>query len=273
MKDKRSSIVQGRHARVVLVFGAMVTFAVGFSLLGESRALAQDDLPTGEEIMERSIEAGGGREAMAKINNRVVRGTITINPGGLEGTITTYQARPNLSRNRIELGGIGVIDRGSDGETVWEINPMMGPRIVTGAERALMLLLGRFDDSDYKDIFESIECIGVEDVKGEPCYVVKLKAKDIEPMTVYFSKESGLTVKSVMTLESQMGAIKVENFIEEYHVVDGLKMAKRAVEVAAGAETHVVIEKVEHNVVIPEDRFKVPDDIQALLDREKAKQD
>ena len=89
-------------------------------------------------------------------------------------------------------------------------------------------------------------------------------------MTTYFSKQTGLTLKSEMLMQSQMGEIKVENYIMEYVDFGGLKLPKRAVEIAAGVESHVTIESVEHNVEISEDRFKIPAEIQAILDRRKS---
>ena len=88
-----------------------------------------EPLPSGEEILERCLKSTGGREALARINNRLIRGTVEIKPAGLKGLLAVYQARPNRYYAQIDIAGQMTVRQGTDGEVVWELNPMTGPRV------------------------------------------------------------------------------------------------------------------------------------------------
>lgn len=60
--------------------------------------------------------------------------------------------------------------------------------------------------------------------------------------------------------------IPVEVFISDYKEVDGILIPHKAILKALGLESILTIERVEHNVNMPEDIFRLPDEIRALLD-------
>jgi hypothetical protein len=233
---------------------------------------AKEKLPSGEEIVERSIEAAGGREALAKITNRVAEGTLEIKGMGIKGTLITYQARPNKTYSKVDIEGIGSIEQGTDGKVVWELHPMTGPRIQQGAERAAMLLLSHFDETTYKERYEKIECVGTEDVDGEVCYKVVLTPKEATPLTTYYSKQSGLPLKVVLTFPHQFGKIKIESTMSDYREVDGILLPHQTVEKVLAVEARTKVTSYKHNVDLPEDRFRLPPEIKALIERGRKKE-
>jgi hypothetical protein len=227
----------------------------------------EEKLPTGEEIILRAIEASGGMEALAKIKNRVAEGTMEIKGLGIKGKLTVCQARPNKTYTKVQIDGLGTLEQGTDGDVVWELNPMTGPRVVEGEERAAMLLISQFDDANFKELYEKIECVGTEDVGDETCYKVVLTPKEAMPITEYHSKQSGLLVKQVLTLPHQFGKIEIESVTSDYKKVDGILLPHRTVEKALVVESHATVTGYKHNVELPDDRFDPPAQIKALLKR------
>jgi hypothetical protein len=264
---------------VVLTNSSKSVDDIGFHLLDPDMPLGEvlvpvkvepapgERLPTGEEIVERSIESVGGRQALTRIRNRFIQGTMEIRPVGIKGSIRAYQARPSKYYARIELEGIGAIERGTDGEVVWELNPMTGPRVIEGEEKATMLLLYAFDDADYRERYEKIECVGMEEVEGEVCYKVVFTPKKAKSLTAYFSKASGLGIKTELILPHPFGPMKIEIFTSDFKKVDDILYAHCAVEKAMGTDTRVTITGVKHNLEMPEDRFELPSDIKELVVR------
>lgn len=239
------------------------------ALLAAGFAAAQEtpSLPTGKEVVDRAVEVSGGKEAHKKLNNRVITGKIAVVGAGLTGTFTSYNARPNLSYVKIDLAGLAVVERGSNGEVLWEINSMTGPRIVEGNEAEMLRIAGRFDDSEFADIFDTIECVGEEVVDGEATYKVILKSGDLDPLITFFSKGTGLPVMTRLTLNTQMGKITAETLVDDYRPVDGVLIPHFTIEKAMGQEIEMTIESVQHNTDIPPDRFAIPPQIQALIDQ------
>ena len=232
---------------------------------GSQETAPKEKLPSGREIVERSIEAIGGKEVLKKINNRVGEGTLEIKGLGIKGKLASYQARPNKMYTLVEIEGIGKIEQGCDGEVVWEMSTLTGARIKQGEERAALLLFSHFDESELLEKFEKIECVGVEEVEGEPCYKVVATPKEAPPITTCYSKQSGLALKAVLTYPHQAGKLDIENLMQDYREVDGLLLPHRNVEKVMTIESLVTIDKFRHNVELPEDRFAPPDAIQALM--------
>ena len=147
---------------------------------------------------------------MARVNNRQIRGTVEIKPAGLKGLLAVYQARPNRYYAQIDIAGQMTVRQGTDGEVVWELNPMTGPRVTTGQERALLLSQYAFDETRDRETYDSIRCLGVERIDGQSCYKVVQNAKRAMPVTVYYSKETGLAMKVCHTIPGPTGAQEVE---------------------------------------------------------------
>ena len=106
---------------------------------GRYRASVMAD-PTGEQVIDRYVEATGGKAAYEKIKSRVITGKMSIPAQGISGDILIHQKAPNLSHTSITIPQIGgKIERGFNGEVGWEKNPMTGSRVLDGEEKQQML--------------------------------------------------------------------------------------------------------------------------------------
>jgi len=231
----------------------------------------QEILPTGKEIVERNIVASGGHEAYAKLENRTAKATVTMNPVGIKGKFTTCHTKSGNFRMRMEMEGMGVIDRGYNGQTFWEKNPMTGPRLIKGKELDMLLLLTQFDPSEYEDLYQKIECIGSETVSGTDCYKVKFTPNNIKEFTVWYSIESALEVKREMTVYNPMGEVEMEMRSYDYRDVDGIKIPFKVISRGFNMEEVVTLSRVVHNQELPENRFALPNEIKQLVARSEKK--
>jgi hypothetical protein len=228
-----------------------------------------EPLPSGEEILERCLKSTGGREALAGINNRLVRGTVEIKPAGLKGLLAVYQARPNRYHAQIDIAGQMTVRQGTDGAVVWELNPMTGPRVIKGQEKALLLSQYAFDETRYRETYDKIQCLGIELIDGQPCYKVVQSVKGAMPITVYYSKETGLAMKACYTIPDTGGAQEVETTMTDYRPVDGILYAHRTVQKIGNVETLTLIESIKHDAAMDEQQFDLPEVIRTMVDREK----
>ena len=262
-------LLQRRNGMRLGVAALLLCSLVAWAAEDTAPAPSSEDLPSGKDLLERHIKAIGGRDALDKLDNRIVKASMEINPMGISGTVITYHARPDKLYTNIEIAGVGTIERGSDGDVFWEKHAMMGPRVLEGEEKAMMALLSRFDMANYEDLFKSIECSGLVDVDGVLCYKVVYTPTEGKPIVEFFDKDTAMSVKSEFSLQTQLGLIKVENTASEYKEVDGVLMPHRTVEKSMGMESLAVIESIEHNAELPEGCFDLPDDIKALVEKAK----
>jgi len=242
------------------------------SLLGTAWSWAGDDpLPKAETILDRYVDATGGKSAYAKLHNRVKKGTIEFVTAGIKAPMTVYEAEPSKQRIVMETQALGKIEEGTDGEVAWEMSMMTGPRVKEGEERDLTLRGAAFDSTvNWRKLYKKAECVGVEMFKGKPCYKVVLTPPTGEPETHLYEKESGLLVRMEATVQNPMGTIPLQVHVSDYKKVDGVLVPHAFGQVFAGQEQTVKINSVEHNVEIPTDRFELPAEVKSLVDKLKA---
>src|SRR5690349_14456734 len=112
-----------------------------FAALAFSGALmaADESLPKAEQILDKYLEVTGGLESYKKLKTEVTTATMEFVGKGIKAQIRDYKAEPNKSYSEVELPGMGKIESGLSEGVAWERNPMMGPRIKEGEEKATAL--------------------------------------------------------------------------------------------------------------------------------------
>jgi hypothetical protein len=187
----------------------------------------------------------------------------------LKGKITIYQAPPNKMYTLVELGGLGKIEEGTDGTTVWE-KSFTGPRIKTGEEKASALRDAAFyGDVEWRKLYTKADCKAEEKLDGKPVYKVELTTPEGKVRTAYYDKQSNLVVKMISTETTPMGKITIEAIPSDYKKVDGISIPHKLQQKMAGQDITIAFDKVEQNVKIPNDKFDLPEDIKKLADKDK----
>lgn len=234
---------------------------------------SKKDLPSAAKLLDKHIEALGGKAALEKVRNRVAKGTFAIPAQGFKGTVTVYVAEPDKARTTVDITGIGKMESGRNGDIVWEVSAVMGARILEGQERAMQLR-----EMDFKGIlhwtkqYKSAETVGEAVVDGKPCYKIEMTPKEEDkPATWYIDKESHLLWRVDMSVQNAMGTYETENYLEDYKDVDGVKipMKSRTVVAAVEMEQVITLESVEQNVDLPKGVFDLPEAIKELAAQKK----
>ena len=242
-------------AVLVLALGAQVSFAE-----------KKDKTHTAEQILDRFVEATGGIKAYEKLQNRVVKGALEIPAAGITLEVAAYSARPNKFYSKAESPAIGSFERGTDGTIYWENSTMQGARLLEGAELADALRDAKFEGMAYwRTLYDTVTFAGVDTVAGSPADKVVLKAKEGKPRTYFFDQKSGLLVKSVAVVQSQMGDIAVESFPSDYRKMGDMLMSYKTSMKIMGQERTMTIVSVEYNAAIPDSVFAIPAAVKEIL--------
>jgi hypothetical protein len=246
---------------------------LALALLAASLPLfaADEALPSVETVMNHFIAATGGKAAWEARHSQVEHATIDFAKQGLKGSLTIYESAPDKYLGVTELPGIGKIATGSNGDVAWENSALQGPRLKQGAERADALREGAFNAPLFwQKLYVKAETAGSETVEGHDCYKVVLTPKEGKPITEFYDKKSGLMVKTLATVSSQMGDVNAEIVYDDYRKDGTLLSPHRLVNRAAQQEFIIQIDTVEVNPDLPQDRFDLPPEIKALLNKPAA---
>ncbi len=242
---------------------------LGFALLAASLPLlGADALPSAQTVLDHWIDATGGRAAWEARHNLVEHATLDFAKAGLKGTLTIYEAAPDKYLGVTELPSLGKIASGSNGVVAWENTALQGPRIKSGAERADALRDGAFNPAlNWQKLYVKGETAGVETTEGHECYKVVLTPQEGKPLVEFYDKTSGLLVKTVTTVNSQLGEINAEILYSDYQKDGGVLSPHHMVNRAVSQEFVIQIQSVEINADLPKDRFDLPPEVQAVLDK------
>jgi outer membrane lipoprotein-sorting protein len=227
---------------------------------------AEPAKPTAESILEDYVTATGGRAAREAVTSMRATGTMRIAKLGVGGRLEMQMKAPNLMRLSIEIEGLGKMESGSDGKTVWEKNAMTGARVLEGNERE-RALRGAMLQSDlmWRELYTKVELVGEVEFEGHPAYKLEMTTPLGDVETVYFDRETKLELGKEEVSKTQMGEFPTRSVFYDYKTYGSIKMSSRMTETAQGVETELTLENVELNPTLAADAFVLPADIKPLV--------
>lgn len=153
--------------------GLIVAMAGTVALAGP--AAPQARLPDAAEIIDRYVEARGGRDAILAPASVRTRGVISMPAIGAEGSMEVL-SRDGRMAMTMTIPGMGDMQTGFDGEVGWAMDGMMGPRLLEGGEldgiRDMANPLAELRDASLFAVRETVER---REMGGEPCWLVRLE--------------------------------------------------------------------------------------------------
>ena len=245
--------------------------AAGLTLLVAAPVAAQAPaaLPPAKDLIAKFVAATNGTAVMAKHQSVRSKGRFELPAAGMSGDLEISQARPNKTMMRITVSAIGQIEQGFDGTTAWSINPMQGPRVLTGRELEAIREESSFGTSSRQGPnVASAETVEKTEMNGEPCFKVKMVWKSGRETFDCYSVASGLLIASMGKQESPMGTIDVTNLISDYKDFGGQKVATRLTQQVMGNEQVLIISSVDYDAADP-GVFEMPAAIKALVDKKQ----
>ena len=237
-----------------------------------TRARAEDRPPKAEALIQKMIDATGGKAAYAKQQSRFSTGKISLPGMGIELNQIAWAGRPNKSYTLMESPALGKTESGCDGSTVWENSAMAGPSLKKGPERAQQLREADFDNwPNWKTYYKSATTAGADTVAGQVAWKVEMVPLEGSPETMWMDQATGLLLKASMKIQNEMGEVPVEIFMEDYREICGMKIPFRTRMVMMGGIQEMVstTDSVACNPSVPKDRFDLPAEIKALLEKSK----
>ena len=225
----------------------------------ETKPKPAEGLPTADQVIEKYIQAVGGKAAIEKISSRMTKGTIDIPAAGLGGTMETFEKAPNKMASTATITGFGVVQSAFDGTKGWSDHPMTGLRDLAGVELANTRLEAELHKPiKLKQLYPTITVKGKEKVGDKEAYVLEGTPKEGSVEKWYFDTQTGLLLRTDAIQESPEGKMPTEVYFEDYKDVDGVKIPMAMRISTPMYVLNIKTQEVKHNVPIDDAKFAKP---------------
>jgi len=240
---------------------AVTTMILGlaFAATAGAAGLGQGAAPTVEQILDKYVQAIGGKAAIEKQTSMTAKGSFEIPAMGMGGNAEVFAKAPNKTLIVVDVSGYGVVQQGFNGSTAWASDPTQGIREKSGAELASAKLESEFHkELKFKQLFSKLEFKGKEKVGDHDTYVVVATPTGSSPQKMYFDVTSGLLVRTDVEQETPEGKVPVEEYLDDYKDVDGVKIPFTRRQVLPQMTFVIKLTDVKHNVTIDDAKFNKP---------------
>ncbi len=212
---------------------------------------AERDLPSVDQVLERYIEAVGGREAIEKLTTRVckieqIHDLNWTDPKVQKVPMETYAKDPHLILWK-EHKPTGVRLEGYDGNDFWHSE---GGETVIREETIPLKQRFVFDPRGPLSIeyyFPNLSVESIETVEGRECYKLLPEGLKEAHFSLYFDIETGLLFR-----------IGYYWTVEDYREIDGVKIPFKITMSRKGGSSTYLFESIEHNVPLDDEMFAIP---------------
>lgn len=212
---------------------------------------------TAEQVWDKYVQAVGGKEAIAKLKNRTVKGSFVMSNGNTMDLEVTA-----------DNGRIFSLLKGQNGEMTGAYNGTSGWAKDPRGQREM----NRNDIANAKALMENLAVIKLAEpypklnlsprrtkIGDREAYSMR-GTRDDKSITLYFDAETGLLLRKVEVAQSYVGRIPEQVDYEDYREVDGVKlpMTIKTYSVIGGNTGTRKLTEVKHNVSIDSALFNAP---------------
>lgn len=235
------------------VLGLLGVFLVG---LITSPGLADK----GKEVLEKMIEASGGRKLISGVKDMTLSGTMEILMAGMSGSLTIYSKEPNKMRMDVEVMGM-LISTAYDGEMAWFTNPATGAIEELSGEAADQVIRQSLGNEalllNPEKFGITYTYKGEEKVDDKDCIVLEQTYSDGHTATLYIDAKTYLMYKVKQKNIQQGVEADSDVYVSDYKDVGGMKVAHTMKVFMDGQEAvTMTFTEVKFNTGIDDSLFK-----------------
>lgn len=210
-----------------------------FSFVAHSQSpSAARAMPGGEQVIDRYVEAIGGRAAWQSLHSRTALGNIEFPTVHISGTVMIHEKAPNRVLQMVILEG-AVFRQGFDGNVAWSDDPQDGVKTKSGEE-----LSETARDADFfrpinmKKRYMKLAVTGEEKIGGQMAYLLETTSADGAVEKIYFDEQSGLIVRAISRRHMGAEVVNFQQDLQDYREVDGVKLPFTAVQTGGNRSVH-----------------------------------
>jgi photosynthetic reaction center cytochrome c subunit len=185
-------------------------------------AKPEANLPSVDQILDKYVEATGGRAALMKVTTRTMKGS-RVGADGVLIPEEVYQKAPNkllVITRYPEL----VLRRGFDGKKGWA-RDNNGNSLISEQDMAELERDAEFyKDLELKRLYSQMRVGGRERIGDREAYVIEARSRTGSTERLYFDTQTGLLIRRYREYKIILGSFPTLTDYEDYKEVDGVKV-------------------------------------------------
>jgi photosynthetic reaction center cytochrome c subunit len=223
---------------------------------GGAAATTDASLPSAEQVIDKYVEAIGGKAALASVNTRLVKGS-RVNADGSVVPTEVYQKAPDKVLTIVNYPNVSFFAafNGTDG---WS-GDSRGAGEIT---KELLILTKRdsefFFGARFSQLYTGMSLAGKQKVGEQEAYVVNATSPEGGTESLFFDTRTGLLLQRHVEVKTPLGSYPFQIKYEDYRVVDGIKLPFALHWSRPGLQWSRKITEVKHNVPIEDSKFNPP---------------
>jgi hypothetical protein len=188
-------------------------------------------------------------------------GTLNVMGGMMEGPFTIVQERPAKARIEMTIQGMQIV-QAYDGQTAWQIMPMMGvttPQIADAATAQQIIEQADLDGPliGWREAGHMVELAGTETIDGAQATKLKVTFKTGE-VTYYYLDAGYLPIRMVAVRDIQGAQTELTTVLDDYRAVGGLMFPYSIqIDTPVGQQA-LYFKTIEVNVEVDDTVFSMP---------------
>ncbi len=203
---------------------------------------------TAETVMEKYIEAIGGRERLENLED--IKQEMTGRLMGQEVQMTIYKKEPHFLLQETSMGGMTLSQQLFDGDKGVVVSQMGRQEFSEGDEfEQFKMESAIIPELTYREFGIEKELLGIEVIDGQESYKVKATYPSGNTVRHYYCTDTGLKMKTVSAESSST--------YDDYREVDGFVIPFSITQEAGPQTIEVTVDNVEINQGLEEAIFVI----------------
>lgn len=217
--------------------------------------------PSVDQILDRYVQAVGGKEALEKVTSRALKGTLENSDDGTTSPAQVFTKAPNKYLAIVSLGDAGEMLEGWNGQAGWGKDPDSGLHDADKAEQAAARRdYDFYRETRLKDLFPKMALSGKTKVDDRDAYIVEATSPEGATEKLYFDVESGLLVRrDFERVNIDDGIVLWEVDYDDYKDVEGLKLPSTIRRKTPDYTLTYRFTEIKQNVPVDDAKFNKPE--------------
>ena len=214
-------------------------------------------LPSADQVLDRYEQAIGGKEALTKVINRVLKGS-RVGADGVLVPEEVYQKGPN--KLLVVTSYTDVVFRsGYNGTSGWAKSSKGDSQVSNEQLAEIVRDAESYGNTRIRELYAQMKIEGREALGDRDAFVMRGTTRNGLSETLYFDAQNGLLMRRYRESKTSLGPFPTQTDYEDYREVDGIKLPFSIRWSMPGRSWGRKITEVKQNTAIDDAIFNPPD--------------